>query len=245
MKKGRFYGCSQRINCLNSYVISSKNKMLSLTKDELMGKSKCDPKSELAKRIEEFIEFVSNNNIEIYNEFSLQHELGIFFRNKLPDFLVQFERNVNYFFEANVVDEAQFTKREMDIAVFTKVEDKFELKYAIELKFPRNGQYPEQMFSCCKDIAFLEELKKHGFAATALLIFAEDKLFYGRGSNDKDKIYEYFRTYQQKDVTPLEGDIYKPTGPDKDRLKVNIKGKYPVNWVDINDQRKYAFIESC
>ncbi len=28
----------------------------------------------------------------------------------------------------------------------------------LELKYPRNGQHPEQMFSFCKEIAFVEEL---------------------------------------------------------------------------------------
>lgn len=33
-------------------------------------------------------------------------------------------------------------------------------KYAVELKFPGNGQHPEQMFSFAKDIMFMEQLKK-------------------------------------------------------------------------------------
>lgn len=35
--------------------------------------------------------------------------------------------------------------------------------YAIELKYPLNGQYPEQMFSFVKDIKFMEEMKELGF----------------------------------------------------------------------------------
>jgi hypothetical protein len=176
-----------------------------------MDKSKCDPKTELAKLIEEFIESVSSNNIEIYNEFSLQHELGIYLRNKLPDSLVQFERHVDYFFKGQRAD---FAKREMDIAVFSK--DKFELKYAIELKYPRNGQYPEQMYSCCKDIAFLEKLKnkKSGFAATALLIFVDHSLFCCTGRTDG--IYGYFRNNRPNGVMPINGVIYKPTGQQVD-----------------------------
>jgi hypothetical protein len=203
-----------------------------------MNKSKCDPKSELAKLIEEFIESVSSNNIEIYNEFSLQHELGIFLRNKLPAFLVQFERHVDYFFEGPRVD---FPKREMDIAVFS--EDKLELKYAIELKYPRNGQYPEQMYSCCKDLAFLETLKnkKPGFAATALLIFVDHSLFCCAGRTDG--IYGYFRNNRPNGVMPINGVINKPTGKQDDDITIN--GTYTVNWVEMKDKRKYAFIEAC
>ena len=39
------------------------------------------------------------NNDDIYNEFSLQHELGIFLREKLKTFKVEFERNVKFFSE--------------------------------------------------------------------------------------------------------------------------------------------------
>ena len=80
-----------------------------------------------------FVSSIATGAIEIYNEFSLQHELGFFLRNLLPDCKVQFERNVKSLFPAI----AAFTKREIDIAIVSR--DKNELKFAIELKYPRNG----------------------------------------------------------------------------------------------------------
>ena len=62
--------------------------------------------------------------------------------------------------------------------------------YAIELKYPRNGQHPEQMFSFCKDITFAEELVEAGSRHAAVIIFADDPLFYRGRSNG---IYGYFR----------------------------------------------------
>lgn len=47
--------------------------------------------------ITEFARTVTSGAIEIYNEFSLQHELGIFLRMELPGRKVQFERNVSHF----------------------------------------------------------------------------------------------------------------------------------------------------
>lgn len=107
----------------------------------------------LADLVRKFIDCIGKESIEIYNEFSLQHEFGIFLRRELPGYLVQFERNISYFFPSPT----GFTKRELDIAVFSR--DRRGLKLAVELKFPRNGQHPEQMFSFCRDIAFVEQLK--------------------------------------------------------------------------------------
>lgn len=47
--------------------------------------------------IKAFFNKVALNSIEIYNEFSLQHELGIFFRDLVPKpYKVEFERNVKF-----------------------------------------------------------------------------------------------------------------------------------------------------
>jgi hypothetical protein len=189
--------------------------------------------SELAALVTSFVASVAANDIEIYNEFSLQHELGIFLRTKLPGYVVEFERNVKdeNFLSSNARN-ASFTKRELDIAVFSK--DRKELKYAIELKYPRNGQYPEQMFSFCKDIAFVEELKAAGFSRAALLIFADDHLFYS-GSGD-GIIYSFFRVGK-----PITGHIKKPTGTKKEH--VTIKGSYVVSWSAVSAETKFAFVE--
>lgn len=46
----------------------------------------------------EFMNQVSNGNIEIYNEFSIQFELAIFLRANLQkEYKIQLERNINYF----------------------------------------------------------------------------------------------------------------------------------------------------
>lgn len=177
--------------------------------------------------ISPFINAVATGEIEVYNEFSLQHEMGLFLRNKLQGYRVQFERNVYFFTHSR----SAFTKKEIDISVFSK--DRKELKLAIELKYPRNGQYPEQMFSFCKDVAFVEELQRTGFQRTALLIFAEDPLFY-QGS--LEGIYGFFRA-----AKPLHGRIQKLTGA-KDS-EVTINGTYTVMWRPVIGALKYTLIE--
>ncbi len=176
--------------------------------------------------IKPFITSIADGAIEIYNEFSLQHELGVFLRNVLPNYRIQFERNVSFFFS----DSAPFIKREIDITIFSP--DKSDLAFAIELKYPRNGQHPEQMFSFCKDIKFAEQLKTAGFSNAAVLIFADDKLFY---QGDGKGIYGFFRT-----SVPLNGRIQKPTG--KKDEEVCIDGTYQVEWYPVRQSLKHTLV---
>jgi len=177
--------------------------------------------------IKEFASAVRHGQIEIYNEFSVQHELGIFLRSQFPHFKVQFERNWSFFFRTGT-----FIKAEMDLAIFSP--DKTDLHYAIELKFPRNGQYPEQMFSFCRDILFIEQLLSFGFKRAFLVIFADDPLFY---SGKDEGIYAYFRG-----GVKLFGSVQKPTGR-KDEI-ITLKGVYEVHWNSISGDLKYSVIEA-
>ncbi len=182
---------------------------------------------DLTGLISAFTATVASGQTEVYNEFSLQHELGIFLRGQLPNFKVQFERNVSHFFGCKI----PCTKCEIDIAVFSA--DKKVLRYAIELKYPRNGQYPNQMFRFCEDIAFAEELHSAGFSATCLVIFADDRNFY---EGKAEGIYAYFRGRQ-----PVHGRITMPTG--KSNEEVFVRGNYSIRWQPIFGALKYALVE--
>ncbi|MEK6989604.1 hypothetical protein NST08_05045 [Paenibacillus sp. FSL K6-1566] len=183
---------------------------------------------ELKKSVLEFFRHIQENHIEIYNEFSLQHELGIFLRERLPQYKVQFERNVSYF-----SSNRNTIKKEIDISIFS--EDKLE-KYAIELKCPLNGQYPEQLYSFTKDIRFMEELRRLGFAKTACVALVSGKPFY-QGKNNNG-IYKFFR-----EEYAVYGEIYKPTGSGKNEEYITLEGNYKVEWNDLNAQSKFYVIE--
>ena len=176
----------------------------------------------------EFARRLNDGYIEIYNEFSLQHEFGIFLREKNVAELVQFERNVSYF----QFPFSSFTKKEIDIACFDTSRTKLQL--AVELKYPRAGQFPEQMFSFCKDIAFLEELHVAGFSRCLFLALVEQRPFH---SGNAEGIYKYFRGGE-----PLHGKIAKPTGA-KDQ-RVMIEGKYIIRWKELRDGRRYTWVEA-
>ena len=175
-----------------------------------------------------FADKVRVGDIEIYNEFSLQHELGFFLRQFTSD-KVQFERNVSYF----GLNKNDFEKREIDISIFDGSERR--LQTAIELKYPRNGQHPEQMFSFCRDVSFTEQLRRAGCKEAYVVIFAEDHLFY-QGDNKKG-IYAYFRGGED-----LTGSIHKPTG--QQNAKVEIDGRYSINWLSAKGPLKYTIIKA-
>ena len=169
-----------------------------------------------------FMSLVASGEVEVYNEFSLQHELGIFLRAKLTGYKVQFERNTKYFGISGTV------KHEIDIVIYNEFE-----KHAIELKYPLNGQYPEQMFSFVKDIKFIEELKAAGFDSTYCLTLVQDKNFYS--GQKQDGIYTYFRGED-----PVHGSIIKPTGKKDEQLFIN--GCYFINWKNCAEMKYYVVV---
>lgn len=181
----------------------------------------------MKQHIETFFDHVRNNDIEIYNEFSLQHELGIYLRKLMPDYKVQFERNVSFF----EYQKSCLYKKEIDITISRKENGR--PVCALELKYPRNGQVPETMYSFCKDIAFLEQLVSLGFETAYFIAVADDKLFYSGLSKG---IYAMFRGVQ-----PITGVINKPTGT-KD-TSVNISGLYQASWVTVFGTTKYCLIQ--
>jgi hypothetical protein len=181
---------------------------------------------QLDRQIEEFAKAVGSGTVEIYNEFSLQHELGLFLRNQLSGCKVQFERNVSYFRLPN----SKLEKKELDIAVTSTESDK--LLSAIELKYPRNGQVPESMFSFCKDIAFLEQLVSSGFQSGYFLALADHRHFY---SGNCSGIYGHFRG-----SVPITGKISKPTGS-KDQ-EISITGSYTASWLPISGDTKFCLV---
>lgn len=177
----------------------------------------------IKKLLYEFMSMVEENQVEIYNEFSLQHELGIFLREQLPNYKVQFERNTKFFGIKGTI------KHEIDIVVYNDTE-----KYAVELKYPVNGQYPEQMYSFVKDILFMEQLKDNGFDATYSFTMVNDKNFYS--GKKIDGIYTYFR-----DEEILQGTIIKPTG--KKEESVTLKKRYNIKWEGKTDYLKYYIVD--
>lgn len=199
-------------------------------------------KQNFEKLIEEFFRYTLINEYEIYNEFSFQHELGFFLRNKFIDnttdykeYKIEFERNTKYF-DINY----KLIKKEIDISIYNNHN-----RFAIELKYPLNGRYPEEMFDFIKDIKFIQQLKDtNKFNKTYSIVLVNKRgkgrpFYMGNHLGNKDiDIYKYFRG----DKEILRGKILKPTGYNK--YIIDLKDKeYKFLWKDTeiysNNGRKY------
>ncbi len=178
--------------------------------------------------VQDFFSGVAKGDVEIYNEFSLQHEFGSYLRSTLgPTLKTQFERPVSFF----GLTRSAFVKKEIDVSVFTPDRSR---KFAFELKYPRNGQYPEQMFKACQDICFVEQLCHSGFITGFFVMVADDPLFYE--GKTVTGLYQHFRG-----TVPVHGVIQKPTGKKDDT--VEVKGNYRIIWNTVNANLKYALVE--
>lgn len=194
----------------------------------------------LEKLIEKFVDAEKINNEVVYNEFSLQHELGIFLREEFKNsFRVKFERNVGCFSEKEDPDYLKkFVKKEIDIVICKGRRENPE-KYAIELKYPTNGAYPQSMFQCIKDIKFMEQVKDElGFINTYCLTLTSDsfkgKLF--RSSNkNSEGIYSFFRNKKE-----IHGKIKNPQHNSGESY--NITGEYSIDWRQIDDTTFWYYL---
>lgn len=173
----------------------------------------------------------SINEETIYNESSLQFELGIYFKEK--GYKVKFERNVTHF----NIDKASVYKKEIDLVIYNQ--DESNEACAIELKQPRNGQVPETMYSFLTDVAFVEQLqasKDFNFVKTYALLLTNDKNFWQGRSNDSD-IYQYFRT-----GISIPKEVYKPTGKGKGKEAVEFKNSYEISWKKVSESSEYQYV---
>ncbi|HEX5435832.1 MAG TPA: hypothetical protein VFW98_01640 [Gemmatimonadaceae bacterium] len=174
--------------------------------------------------IRAFFTEITDPEERFYNEASLQHELALYLRSRLPGgWRVYLELPASWFHQAA----RGLTKKEIDLAV---TDGSRERAVAVELKCPRQGQHPEQMFKACQDLQFLEQLIAAGFAGGVFAMHVRDPLYYERGS--RRGIYAHFRA-----GTAICGVIRKPTGA-RDRV-AEIRGSYTPVWLPGGGSHRY------
>lgn len=177
------------------------------------------------KLLIDFMNWLNCQDILVYNEFSLQFELGCFLRSN--GYTVRFERNVSYYVPKGTAK--QFIKKEIDLVAFKGQDEMNAKKIAIELKFPRNGQVPEQMFKFIEDIRFMEQVRRiQDFAETYVLCLVDSPNFYKHEPNQSG-IYKYFRNPGEIINIPGNNTITKPTG--KKNKSITLSKDYSSQWL--------------
>lgn len=197
---------------------------------------------DLKNLIEKFLKDTTvMNSDRIYNEFSLQFELGFFLRDKLKNkgFKVQFERNVA-FFNGN---KKKFIKKEMDLVIFNNNKSE---KYAIELKFPTNKTPSKRMPHFLEDVVFMENVKdKLDFERTYCLTLVPNDVvatFLKRQKKDDGKIYEYFRgDFSNDSVVLAKKNIGKSCKKINQKFKITREFK-PIQWRKTDFCRYYLLV---
>lgn len=172
-----------------------------------------------------FMNWLNCRGILVYNEFSLQFELGCFLRSM--GYTVRYERNVSAYIPKGNAN--QFIKKEIDLVAFIGEDEMTADKIAIELKFPRNAQYPEQMYKFIEDIKFMEQVGGiQGFAETYVLCLVDNHNFYKYQPNQSG-IYNYFRRQNEEISIPGNTSISKPTG--KKNKTITLSKNYSTDWL--------------
>lgn len=193
----------------------------------------------MKRDLQNFINQIDPNHI--YNEFSLQFELGYFLRNLGYD--VYFEKNVRDY----NINKTNTYKSEIDLVV-----ERGNKKYAIELKYPKNGQYPEEMYQFIRDIAFTQQLLGNNnnkvFEKTYCLTLVDDDKFHSNGSANKRQlltggIYGHFRHSQNNCQYTLKKYTYdKPTGKATGSASYTTLQDASYTWRNINGTNLWYYI---
>ncbi len=183
----------------------------------------------------------------VYNEFSLQHEMGTFLRRKLVkeagDMRVDFERPYGFFLKDGARVPQSLVKKEIDLAIYEAGADGRCKKpfAAIELKYPRNKAVPRRLFQVCTDVKFLEQLIddvgfKYGFA----ILVADDPTFWS-GTTDSSfhNLYRHFRKAEDGSNLILKGTVKRSPGTKDKHDQVSLRGSYAPfkSWCPVQNTR--------
>ena len=188
---------------------------------------------DLKEHLDDFIKNLKKGEYKdkIYNEYSLQFELGYYLRDK----------GYNVFVEKNI--EGEHIKHRTDLFIEDKNNNK---KYAIELKYPTNtnGAYPQEMYEFIKEIKFMEEfvdMDSDNNYAYCLTLVDDDKFYSSTGKkitdNDTKPYYECFRVSEDSKIIINSGNYNRPTGKKKGEYSFKLGKTYETEWKNFSDDK--------
>lgn len=121
--------------------------------------------------IQNFFNVISQNPIELYSEFGLQHELAIFLRSNYPELNVRLEYPTTRIFNPS----PQFIKKEIDIYITNQIGQ----RYVIELKMPKEDSgAPNAMYGAVEDVKFLEQLRQSNMDGCYAILMTQKQAFW-------------------------------------------------------------------
>lgn len=161
----------------------------------------------------------------VYNEASLQHDLGQYLQKELVGNIVQYERNIN-FYEKIKNDSKKPKKSESDIMI-VKDDDDLTLISAIEIKYHsyftqsgnKRGAFDISLAHFLKDIELNEFLKNKFQSSTfSIFIYTFPK---GQKPSTSNDYSELFNTFINNENITLDRDQY-----DKIKKQFEKKNKF-------------------
>lgn len=209
-------------------------------------------RAKIEKKIEDAIKNVLNKLKEkedsyIYNEISLQNELGIELREifKNENIRIFFEKNIK---NCNIKNELinEMVKKEIDLFIHDETKDE---AYAIELKFIKreNNRVLENLYDFVKDMRFMEQIKENAkeygtkIITAYVLTIVDDAIYMESKNKNSIGIYQYFRNNKDDNNEEFfiniceETIIVKPTKNEK--LKNSSEHKEMLNVIK-NEQNE-------
>lgn len=190
---------------------------------------------QMLDRINNFFREIQLNQIELYSEFGLQHELAIFLRNNFNDLTIKLEYPTTRIFRPT----PDFIKKEIDIYITTQAGQ----RYVVELKMPKdNGGIPEAMYHAIEDVKFLEQLRQANIDGCYSILATSCNAFWD-APRAKAGIYHYFN--DQVAIQSIEIDQL-PTFLQKEE-NIQLANIYQANWQNYidstNTNYKYYILE--
>lgn len=180
--------------------------------------------------INKFFELIDKGEIEVYNEASVQFELGWYLKKKFPNSKISLERNISHL----KFDKSEFEKSETDILFTDTLNHSHSI---IELKAPINQDQvrPVTVFEWIRDLKFLEELTKKGISCFS--IFITDNNGYLKSNRKTGKLLTDFRNKK------IYGEYQKHVKSSKKNKKIFINNTYQFEWKDIGKGLFYFIAE--
>jgi hypothetical protein len=188
--------------------------------------------------IESFVEFARRNELEIYNESSLQFELSFYLRETLgKGFKIQLERNISFL---NL--RTDLVKKVIDIIVFSDTVSLgdiivVELKAIVDQKKAR----PKSIFDWIEDMKFLEQLKSAGVGnCYSLFVTDNENLLSERTKSNSNTILRLLPDFRNRKIY---GTYSSHSNPNKKNKTITLNSEYTFQWKKFVNEQRYFLIE--